>query len=117
MADVKDESHHIEASSISQYVTRAVSKEQRHFAPVFALERLRIKEEQGPVGARHFFAISPSPGNVDLFKKLNAERAKITARVCYCSVFDECWVSSGRAIRPDRVPSCPAPVTPFQAGL
>jgi hypothetical protein len=46
-----------------------------------------------------FFAWSPSPGKLDLFERLNVERAKITARICYCSVFDECWVSSGLAMQ------------------
>jgi hypothetical protein len=64
-----------------------------------------------------FFALSPNPGKFDLFEKLNVERTKITARICYCSVFDECWVSSGLATRADRVPSCPAPATPFRADL
>jgi hypothetical protein len=61
-----------------------------------------------------FFAVLPGPGNVEFFKKLDAERAKITARICYCSVFDECWVSSGLATRADRVSSCPVPATPFR---
>lgn len=64
-----------------------------------------------------FFAWSPSPGKLDFFEKLNVERAKITARICYCSVFDECWVSSGLAIRADRVPSCPATATAFRTDL
>ena len=66
---------------------------------------------------KDFFAMSPGSGSSDLFKKLNAERHNITARICYCSVFDECWVSSGLAIRADRVPSCPAPATPFRTDL
>jgi hypothetical protein len=60
-----------------------------------------------------FFAWSPGPGTSDFFEKLNVERAKITVRTCYCSVFDECWVTSGLAIRADRVRSCPVPATPF----
>lgn len=64
-----------------------------------------------------FFAVSPNPGKFEFFDKLNAERAKITARVCYCSVFDECWVSSGLAVRANHVPSCPAPATPFRTDL
>jgi hypothetical protein len=64
-----------------------------------------------------FFGFAPSPGKVDLFEQLNTERAKVTARICYCSVFDECWVSSGLATRADRVASCPAPATPFRTDL
>jgi hypothetical protein len=66
---------------------------------------------------KDFFAMSPSAGHSELFEKFNAERHNITARICYCSVFDECWVSSGLAIRADPVPSCPAPATPFGTNL
>jgi hypothetical protein len=66
---------------------------------------------------KDFFAMSPGSEKSDLFEKLNFERHNITARICYCSVFDECWVSSGLAIRADRVPSCPAPAIPFRTDL
>lgn len=72
-----------------------------------------------------FFGLVQSPGNTDLWSKLNMERSQITTRVCYCSVFDQCWVqASGRGllrqdpkklIHPDRVDSCPAPAVPYQA--
>ncbi len=39
-----------------------------------------------------FYDMLLGPGNKELFAKLNAERFKITTRVCYCSVFDQCWV-------------------------
>jgi len=66
---------------------------------------------------RDFFAVAPGSGKSEFFEKFKAERLNITARICYCSVFDECWVSSGLAIRADRVPSCPAPATPFRTDL
>src|SRR5580704_15061334 len=73
-----------------------------------------------------FFSIASGPGNTDLWSKLNIERSKITARTCYCSVFDQCWVQeSGRGllredpkriIHPERVDSCPVPAVPYQVG-
>jgi len=71
-----------------------------------------------------FFAVPASPGNEDLWSKLNGERNRITTRVCYCSVFDECWLHLGgtdflrqdpiKMIHPDRVDRCPTPATPYQ---
>ena len=71
-----------------------------------------------------FFTLASGPGNTELWSKLNIERSKITTRVCYCSVFDQCWVQvSGRGllredpkkiIHPDRVDSCVAPAVPYQ---
>ena len=37
---------------------------------------------------------------------LNVERRKVRMRVCYCSVFDECWVMDTAARRPERVREC-----------
>jgi hypothetical protein len=34
-------------------------------------------------------------------------------KVCYCSVFDECWMSDLATLRPDSVQACPVPKTPF----
>ena len=60
-----------------------------------------------------FLAIADSqPG--ELWKEFNVERDNITIRVCYCSVFDECWSGSGITTRADRVDSCPTPAAPFK---
>ena len=60
-----------------------------------------------------FFALPASSGNAELFQKFNRERDNVTARVCYCSVFDECWIGSGLTTHADRVAGCPAPTVPF----
>jgi hypothetical protein len=72
-----------------------------------------------------FYSMPSGPENTELWSKLNAEVLKITTRVCYCSVFDQCWVHvSGvglleqdpkKIIRPDRVDSCVAPAVPYQS--
>jgi len=51
---------------------------------------------------------------MELWRKFNVERDKISVRVCYCSVFDECWIGSGTTTQADRVQSCPAPKVPYQ---
>jgi hypothetical protein len=61
-----------------------------------------------------FLTMNANPQNRDLWSKFNVERDKITVRVCYCSVFDECWRGSGTTTQADRVASCPTPAVPFQ---
>lgn len=41
------------------------------------------------------------------------------SRVCYCSVFDECYVADSRARpqRPERVEKCPVPAVPFNDAI
>jgi hypothetical protein len=64
-----------------------------------------------------FFGIAPDARNAAIYDKFNEERDNITTRVCYCSVFDECWVSSGVTAHADPVPSCPAPAVPFRTDV
>lgn len=44
----------------------------------------------------------------DLYEAFDRERerGKISARACYCSVFDECWITDFRALRPRSVRTC-----------
>ncbi|ACJ00386.1 hypothetical protein RC1_3018 [Rhodospirillum centenum SW] len=41
---------------------------------------------------------------------------RVQSRLCYCSVFDECYVSDTRARRgrPERVAHCPEPAVPYR---
>ena len=39
--------------------------------------------------------------------------ARIDVRVCYCSVFDECYVHDSRRTEPGRIESCPVPAVPY----
>ena len=47
-------------------------------------------------------------GNEALWDKLNKERFRLRFRACYCSVFDECWVSDLATVSPQSVEHCPA---------
>jgi hypothetical protein len=60
------------------------------------------------------YAMPASRKSLDLWSKFNDERLKITTRVCYCSVFDECWVNSSRTTQTDRVAGCPTPAVPYE---
>jgi hypothetical protein len=70
-----------------------------------------------------FLSVYPAKGR-DVQEKFNNERDYITTRVCYCSVFDECFIKDGgddllkkdprKLINPEHVKTCPAPKTPYQ---
>ncbi|HEY0777412.1 MAG TPA: hypothetical protein VGD56_05540 [Gemmatirosa sp.] len=58
-----------------------------------------------------FLVLPPDTAQRALFMTLDRERFAITARVCYCSVLDDCWVivSDGHgAAEPRPVASCAA---------
>jgi hypothetical protein len=38
----------------------------------------------------------------------------VSWRACYCSVFDECWVSDLHSLHPQNVKACPVPKRPFR---
>jgi hypothetical protein len=44
------------------------------------------------------------------WKQIDKARSEVKVRACYCSVFDECWLSNLEADLPKRVPSCERPV-------
>jgi hypothetical protein len=47
-------------------------------------------------------------GQEVLWDKLNTTRFELSFRACYCSVFDECWVSDLSTVSPQRVEHCAA---------
>jgi len=49
----------------------------------------------------------------DLVSRFSTEVRYVTFRACYCSVFDECWVSDLRSTRVQKVEACTAPQHPF----
>ena len=48
--------------------------------------------------------------NADIWNRLDVARVQLKMRACYCSVFDECWVSDLSTVSPQSVGNCP--VTP-----
>jgi hypothetical protein len=54
-----------------------------------------------------------TPDNSALYDAFNSARNRFTYRVCYCSVFNECWVSDGHDLNPPRVRTCPQPAVPY----
>jgi hypothetical protein len=47
-------------------------------------------------------------GQEALWDKLNTARFELRFRACYCSVFDECWMSDLATVSPQRVEHCAA---------
>jgi hypothetical protein len=45
---------------------------------------------------------------------LNKERFNVNVRVCYCSVFDECWMMDSEKRRPERHAGQCTPTQPVQ---
>jgi hypothetical protein len=51
--------------------------------------------------------------NAALWTKLDDARFRFQLSVCYCSVFDECWVSDLRSTTQQRVKTCPVDAVPY----
>jgi hypothetical protein len=45
--------------------------------------------------------------------RLKALPLKIDVRVCYCSVFDECYLHDSRHSEPAHIEACPVPAAPY----
>lgn len=56
----------------------------------------------------------PEPPGDPRWGRLEALRGKITLRVCYCSVFDECYLRDNQHTEPGAVKSCPLPKVPWR---
>lgn len=58
----------------------------------------------------------PEAPNDPRWARLEAIRDRIGIRVCYCSVFDECYVRVSGHREPKRVDSCPTPAAAYVGG-
>lgn len=54
-----------------------------------------------------------TPQNHEVWTALNVQRSAVSYRVCYCSVFDDCWITDGATLEPQRTPRCAKPAQPF----
>jgi hypothetical protein len=64
---------------------------------------------------RQFLAVDLRPDNTPVWQAFDKVRLnELTYRVCYCSVFDECWVSELLGARAERVKACPTPPIPYK---
>ena len=53
--------------------------------------------------------VSFGPGDLPpgAFDRFDQVRQELRMRVCYCSVFDDCWVADGSGLNPEPVRQCP----------
>lgn len=67
--------------------------------------------------ANTFIQMGPGAGNQPVWRALDAARNyDITYRICYCSVFDECWINTVKGrnqLDPTPVNKCPVPAVPY----
>jgi hypothetical protein len=63
--------------------------------------------------SRRLIELPESVGTADMSHRLHAAYHEVTLRACYCSVFDECWMTDLNTIHPDTVHKCPVPSVPF----
>ena len=69
---------------------------------------------------RAFLTLPLAADDADVWGKLDKARLKMSFRICYCSVFNQCWTSTFSGIvpkngqlHPARVKKCPVPKVPF----
>ena len=59
------------------------------------------------------FVIPREGDTAALAARFNAAYPKLKMRACYCSVFDECWLSNLETLHPQPAASCPKPDVAF----
>ena len=64
--------------------------------------------------SRRFLGFALKEDNVEMWKQFDRVRfSELSYRVCYCSVFDECWVTHLTNLQAQPVKQCPVPAVPF----
>ena len=59
-----------------------------------------------------YLMVRPEP-DATMFEDFGKAVHQVHVRICYCSVFDECWLRDSGATRPTEVKVCPTPKVPF----
>ncbi len=55
-----------------------------------------------------FVSIAPSGVSPENFSRIEQARMRVRAQICFCSVFDECWIEDSQATSVRPVAQCPA---------
>lgn len=63
--------------------------------------------------AQDFMSMERTAENSEVWQRLDAARLNLRMRACYCSVFDECWVTDLVKTSVKEVAACPAAKVPF----
>lgn len=59
--------------------------------------------------------ISSPIEDAELKQKLQSALYHLKYSACYCSIFDECWISNLQDLHPQKVKACPANAYPFSS--
>lgn len=60
-----------------------------------------------------FIDFKPEEYNAEDYEAMRLGAGEVNFRTCYCSVFDECWISDTGASRASKVKECPAAASEF----
>jgi hypothetical protein len=63
--------------------------------------------------AQDILSLERTETNADIWSRLDTARLNLKMRACYCSVFDECWITNLVETNTTEVHSCPAAKVPF----
>lgn len=55
-----------------------------------------------------FVSFPRTPASEKVWQTFNRERWKLKVRACYCSIFNDCWITEGMQGLPKAVNKCPA---------
>ncbi len=55
-----------------------------------------------------FISLPRTPASEKVWQTFNKERWKLQVRSCYCSIFNDCWITEGMQGLPKPVKQCPA---------
>lgn len=61
-----------------------------------------------PGESLRFISLPRTPANEPIWRAFNRERWKMSVRSCYCSIFNDCWITDGMQGLPRQVKQCPA---------
>ncbi|WP_137753930.1 hypothetical protein [Sphingopyxis sp. L1A2A] len=61
-----------------------------------------------PGESLRFLGLPRTPANEATWQAFNKERWKMSVRSCYCSIFNDCWITEGMQGLPRQVKTCPA---------
>jgi hypothetical protein len=61
-----------------------------------------------------FVSFPHTPASDPIWQAFNKERWKLEVRACYCSIYNDCWVTEGMQGLPKAVTKCPADWTLYR---
>lgn len=61
-----------------------------------------------PGETQNLINLPRTPANEAIWQAFNKERWKLKVRSCYCSIFNDCWITEGMQGLPEPVKQCPA---------